>query len=255
LHTSVRHTNYDELAETYDRRYDADDYTGIERALSEFVGPRRQRVLEIGCGTGHWLRQLQHLNVSAMGVDPSWPMLSRARAKLGPGRLIRACAENLPFANGRFDSTFSINAHHHFSDKHKAIEETRRVLRPGGALMMIALDPHAGADQWWVYDYFAGTLEIDKQRYPSCEQLRGWMRSAGFVDTRTCEVQHLPGDVSARDALETEIVDPGHTSQLAVLTADEFAAGVARIRAALVRDPRLRLSADLRVYGTFGIAG
>ena len=250
----MRETNYDEIADTYDRRYDDEDYSGIEEALVDFVSNASQRVLEIGCGTGHWLQQLQKLNIRAMGVDPSWPMLSRARAKFDSGRLIRARAEHLPLANGRFDRIFSINAHHHFSDKRTAIYEAHRLLHPGGALMLVALDPHTGVDQWWVYDYFDGTREIDKQRYPSCEHIRAWMNAAGFKDTYTREVQHLPGDASARHALETGIVDPGHTSQLAVLTADEFSRGVARIRAALVRDADLRLSADLRLYGTFGTA-
>ena len=239
----------------FDRRYADDDYSGIERALVDFVGPAPRHVLEIGCGTGYWLGQLQKLDISATGIDPSQPMLSRARARLDSSRVIRARAEALPFRKGAFDRLFSINAHHHFADKRRAIEEALRVLQPGGVLMMIALDPHAGMDQWWIYDYFPGTLDIDKQRYPSCVQLREWMRSAGFVNTHTCEVQHLPGDVSAREALENGTVDPRHTSQLAVLTADEFAAGIARIRAALALDGGTRLSADLRVYGTFGVAG
>ena len=250
----MRHTNYNELADTYDRRYEDEDYSGIEQALVDFVGSSSQRVLEVGCGTGHWLWKLQKLNISAIGVDPAWPMLSRARARLGSGGVIRARAEDLPFRSGVFDRLFSINAHHHFTDKRRAIEEAHRVLRPGGTLMLIALDPHTGVDQWWIYDYFPGTLDIDKERYPSCGQIRAWMNAAGFADTHTREVQHLPGDVSAHEALESGVVDPVHTSQLAVLTADEFSAGVGRIRAALARDGNTRLLADLRMYGTYGIA-
>ncbi len=118
--------------------------------------------------------------------------------------------------------------------------------------MTVALDPHTGTDQWWVYDYFEGTLEIDRQRYPSCDQIREWMSDAGFVDTFSREVQHIPGDISAAEALQSGFVSPGHTSQLAVLTSDEFSAGIARIRAALAEDGATRLSADLRVYATYG---
>ena len=46
----MRCTDYDEIAVTYDRRYEEQDYAGIERALIEFVGSR-SRVLEVGCGT------------------------------------------------------------------------------------------------------------------------------------------------------------------------------------------------------------
>ena len=154
----------------------------------------------------------------------------------------------LPFADRRFERLFCINAHHHFSDKRQAFLEARRVLRPGGSIMTVALDPHTGTDQWWVYDYFEGTLEIDRQRYPSCQQIREWMSDVGFVDTFSREVQHIPGDMSADEALQSGMVSPGLTSQLAVLTSDEFSAGVARIQAALANDSTTRLSADLRVY-------
>ncbi len=250
----MRHTNYDEVAAAYDQRYGEEDYSGIEEALIDFVGGTAQRVLEVGCGTGHWIQRLQNRNISAVGIDPSWSMLSRAQTKLISTCLIRARAEDLPFRNGRFDRLFCINAHHHFADKRRAIAEARRVLRTGGSLMMIALDPHTGVDRWWVYDYFDGTLDIDKQRYPSCEQIREWMTAAGFVDTYSCEVQHLPGDVSVDAALDSGMITPGHTSQLAVLTSDEFSAGLARIRAALADNPAARLTADLRVFGTYGVA-
>lgn len=252
---AVRHTNYDDVAATYDRRYAEDDYSGIEQALIDFLGSRSRHVLEVGCGTGHWLERLRSQDHEAIGLDLSSEMLARARAKLMGGLLTRARAEALPFADRRFERLFCINAHHHFSDRRQAFLEARRVLRPGGSIMTVALDPHTGTDQWWVYDYFEGTLEIDRQRYPSCQQIREWMSDAGFVDTFSREVQHIPGDMSADEALQSGMVSPGLTSQLAVLTSDEFSAGIARIRAALDNDSTTRLSADLRVYATYGIAG
>ncbi|RPI56786.1 MAG: class I SAM-dependent methyltransferase [Acidobacteria bacterium] len=250
----MRHTNYDEVAATYDRRYADEDYAGIEQALVDFLGDTTHHVLEVGCGTGYWLQRLRERNAKVHGIDPSWEMLSRAQAKLTRGRLSRARGEALPFRDASFDRLFCINALHHFGDKRRALEEARRALRPGGGMMTVALDPHTGRDRWWVYDYFKGTLEIDKQRYPSCQQIRDWMDEAGFVRTYTREVQHLPGDVGAQEALRTGLVAPGHTSQLAVLTRAEFAAGVARIRTAIATDSSSRLTADLRVYATYGSA-
>ena len=55
MNNAVRHTNYDEVAATYDRRYAEDDYSGIERALIDFLGSPARHVLQVGCGTGHWL--------------------------------------------------------------------------------------------------------------------------------------------------------------------------------------------------------
>ena len=40
--------------------------------------------------------------------------------------------------------------------------EARRVLRAGGSLMSVGLDPHTALDQWWIYDYFPGALAADR---------------------------------------------------------------------------------------------
>ena len=46
--------DYDSIASTYDRRYEDNDYSGVEDALVAFMGPTLDvRVLEVGCGTGH----------------------------------------------------------------------------------------------------------------------------------------------------------------------------------------------------------
>ena len=189
-----------------------------------------------------------------MGIDPSFPMLSRAREKLIRPDVISGRAENLPLASHTFDRVFCINAHHHFLDKPRFLSEVYRVLRPGGSLMTIALDPHAGADQWWVHDYFDGTLIIDKERYPSCGQIREWMRNADFTDTYSSVVQHEAGGVAAEPALRDGTMTPSYTSQLAVLTGDELLAGTKRIQAALAENNQLQLWADLRVYATYGRA-
>jgi SAM-dependent methyltransferase len=244
----VRHISYDAIAAAYDRRYVNEDYSGIERALLEFIGTASQQVLEVGCGTGHWLQLLNSRNLVATGIDLSWGMLSSARAKLTTRRLTQGCAEHLPFNSPNFDRVFCVNAHHHFANKPHFFAEARRVLRPGGLLMTIALDPHTGTDQWWVYDYFDGTLAIDKERYPSCEQIRDWMGNAGFTDTYSFEVQHEPGQVAAQAALQNGMITPAYTSQLAVLSREEFSEGLERIEAALAKDKSLRLCADLRLY-------
>jgi ubiquinone/menaquinone biosynthesis C-methylase UbiE len=245
----MRHTDYDAIAASYDSRYAEEDYAGIEQALTDFVANNQNGVLEAGCGTGHWL---QFVRGRITGVDLSAQMLGRARANAPTAALLQARAEALPFVKGSFERVFAINAHHHFLDKRAFIVEASRVLRHGGSMMTIALDPHTGTDQWWVYDYFDGTLDIDRERYPSCEQLRMFMREAGFADIHTREVMHIPGDVAADEALRNGKVTPSHTSQLAVLTKKEFDVGIQRMRAAVRKDKTLRLSADLRVYATYG---
>ena len=255
----TRSVDYDHIAAAYDQRYQVNDYSGVEAALIAFVGePVGQRVLEVGCGTGHWLQSLGDRGVRVTGLDASAQMLACAKPQAPGADLVQGRAERLPWASESFDRVFSINALHHFQDKVAFLAEAMRVLRPAGLMMTVGLDPHAGIDQWYIYEYFDQVLEIDRRRYPSSIQIREWMRRAGFADCVTREVQHLPVRLNAREALEQGRLDKGMTSQLSVLTDAEYREGVDHLRKAIEsaegRGETLYLSADLRLYATFGAA-
>ena len=249
--------DYDHIAKTYDRRYQENDYSGVLAALMAFVGEHSdQHILEVGCGTGHWLRSLDGCETRVTGVDASARMLARARVQAPRAVLVQGAAERLPWTGESFDRVFCINALHHFRDKVAFLREAMRVLRPSGQLMTVGLDPHAGVDQWYVYEYFENVLESDRRRYSASSQIREWMRASGFADCVTREVQHLPVRLDARAALEQGRLEKGVTSQLSLLTDAEYRQGLDRVREAAAsaedRGESLYLHADLRLYATFG---
>jgi ubiquinone/menaquinone biosynthesis C-methylase UbiE len=255
----ARRVDYDHIAKTYDRRYQENDYSGVEAALTAFVGEHLdQRVLEVGCGTGHWLRSFRGTGLRVTGLDASAQMLAYAKTQAPRAALAQGTAERLPLASETFDRVFCINAFHHFQDKVAFLIEAMRVLRPGGLMMTVGLDPHAGVDQWYIYEYFDNVLEIDRRRYPASSQIREWMQASGFADCVTREIQHLPVRLGARAALEQGRLEKSVTSQLSVLTDEEHRQGVDRIREAVksaeARGESLDLTADLRLYATFGAA-
>lgn len=247
--------DYDSIAPTFDRRYERNEYAGVEQVLLQFA--RKEpglRILEVGCGTGHWLEVLHAEGLHVTGLDPSAGMLAQARARL-PGRdLVRGQAEHLPWGDQSFDRLFCINAIHHFVDKAAFLTEAKRILRPGGILLTIGLDPHTGTDQFHIYDYFPQSAEIDRQRYPSSSMLHDWMRSAGFEDPTTREVEHWIMRLPAREALEQGRLDKTSTSQLSVLTDEAYEQGLQRIkediRRAEAKGLTLFLMTDLRLFGT-----
>jgi ubiquinone/menaquinone biosynthesis C-methylase UbiE len=250
-----RRANYDQIAPTFDKRYERREYAGAESALQEFIGePSKIRILEVGCGTGHWLNVLRGFKNNVMGLDFSAGMLARARASFPTMVLIRGTAQHLPLPAASVDRVFCINAIHHFPVKPAFLREARRVLRPGGRMLSIGLDPHAGRDQWHVYDYFTESLEIDKQRYPSSEQLQAWMTEAGFQNCAIREVDHWVSRMPAPEVLEQGRLDQAVTSQLSVLTDDEYQRGMERIRRDMERAEQegqtLFLTTDLRLYAT-----
>jgi ubiquinone/menaquinone biosynthesis C-methylase UbiE len=133
--------DYAAIAPRFDQRYKVVDYRGVEKALFEFVEPAAKvDVLEVGCGTGHWLRFLDRESGRRVGIDPSPEMLSRARVSASGSQLARASAEALPLADKSFDRLFCINAFHHFRDKTRFLSEAHRVLRPGGRCLIVGLE-------------------------------------------------------------------------------------------------------------------
>jgi ubiquinone/menaquinone biosynthesis C-methylase UbiE len=246
----IQRVNYDAVAARFDRRYDINWYEGITDALQRFVGARPgQSIAEVGCGTGHWLAGLAGLAGEGArrvaGLDYSRSMLARARAAAPAALLVHGTAERLPWADAAFDRVFCVNALHHFFDQQAFIAECRRVLRPGGGLMTIGLDPHNGADRWWIYEFFPTALAVDRQRYAATATIRTWLGGAGFRDPITEMVQHLPAEMTFEAAEERGFVDRACTSQLMVISDDDYESGMRRL---LGERPILR--SDLRVYAT-----
>lgn len=250
MHRSV---NYDDIAEVYDRRYERSDYSPVLRLLLDFVRGGK-RLLEIGCGTGQWVSKLAEAGYGIVGLDPSRNMLKTAMEKLWQPELIQGRAESIPFGTGTIDRLFCINAFHHFSQQERFMTEARRVLRSRGGILIIGLDPHTGLDHWWIYDYFPQVIDIDRRRYPSAMSLRKAMRENGFINCNTIEALHMPVKLSARSALQSGRLEKTTTSQLTILTDEEYNEGLNR----LIKDIELKeaqhkdltIGADLRLYAT-----
>jgi SAM-dependent methyltransferase len=109
----------------------------------------RDRVLDIGCGTGQTTRQAARTARagSALGVDVSAPAIERARELaqaegLGNVTFQQADAQVHRFAPGRFDLAISRFGTMFFDDPAAAFANIRRALRPAGRLVMMVWQSH-----------------------------------------------------------------------------------------------------------------
>jgi ubiquinone/menaquinone biosynthesis C-methylase UbiE len=254
--TDGRVTNYDTVAGGYDRRYTLHTYDGVRDAILNFLGPAGlSAILEAGCGTGHWLQVMSDRAHLVAGLDASVRMLERARGAAPRAHLVRGRSEQAPWRDASFDRIVCVNALHHFSDREQFFVEARRLLRPGGGLLTVGLDPHTTRDQWWVYDYFPETIEIDQARFAPVRIIRGELAKAGFAWAESSEADRIEAQLRLGEMFP-EGVERSFTSQLTVLTDEEFARGVEALRtaqeAAAKTGDDVRLTADLRFYATIG---
>jgi ubiquinone/menaquinone biosynthesis C-methylase UbiE len=108
----------------------------LERAIP--AAGSGQRLLDVGCGTGHHLRDLQARGFSVSGVDGSEEMLKVAR-RINPGVDLRSAdVEALPYESGSFDWVLSIEVLRYLPDFRKTVKEMGRVLSPGGTAVVTA---------------------------------------------------------------------------------------------------------------------
>lgn len=132
------------IADIYEQRYYGSwlqhQYMRAFAALIARWLPRRARILDIGCGTGLLLAELQRRGFHNLwGVDLSPKMIEKAQQNF-KGPLQTANCYELPFEKESFDAVIISSMLHHLPDVPRALEEIDRVLQPYG--LLLAREPH-----------------------------------------------------------------------------------------------------------------
>jgi len=130
---------YAQLATQYDKRWAFYIEATARETIKRLNLNPAEKLLDVGCGTGALLEaiHLKFPEVEVAGVDPSAEMLDVARRKLaGNITLEQGWAEALPFPDESFDVIVSCSAFHFCREPARALEEFRRVLKPGGRIVV-----------------------------------------------------------------------------------------------------------------------
>lgn len=137
--SSVRKLN-DAHAKVYDVVIDFPFYQAhLDQILKELIPERGKRYLDLGCGTGNFLKITKGTKALFVGVDFSEEMLERAKRKTK--NLVMADVHHLPFKNSCIDGIVNLNVFYELDRPEVFIKEVHRVLKPGGKLIVSTPKP------------------------------------------------------------------------------------------------------------------
>jgi ubiquinone/menaquinone biosynthesis C-methylase UbiE len=129
------------FALTYDRMGEKVEKAGLRARRETLLAGARGAVLEIGGGTGANLPFYGPAVESLTVTEPDAAMLRRlerrAREVAPKTRIVQAAAEDLPFDDATFDTAVSTLVLCGVDDQARALQEVRRVLKPGGSLLFL----------------------------------------------------------------------------------------------------------------------
>jgi SAM-dependent methyltransferase len=130
--------------------------------LHAALGPSRS-IVNVGAGAGSY----EPTRGRVVAVEPSAAMVAQRPPEAAPA--VRALAERLPFADGRFDAALAVLTVHHWADRPAGLRELRRVARH--RVVLLTYDPSRHATFWLVARYLPAIHALDRPRFPSMAEL------------------------------------------------------------------------------------
>jgi SAM-dependent methyltransferase len=155
----------EELQRAYERRFTSHrEYrTRVWRILTRdwfqrYVSPQ-DAVLELGCGWGEFINQVQAGRRFGMDLNPS----SASRLEPAVVFLHQDCSERWPLAEASLDVVFTSNFFEHLPDKAslaRTLREAHRCLRPGGRIVCLGPNIRTLAGEYWdFWDHYLPLTE------------------------------------------------------------------------------------------------
>ncbi len=148
-------------------------------------------ILDVGCGGGRTVRTLAGMGPKVVGVDYSATSVASATREnadlIAGGRVDvrQASVSQLPFADASFDLVTAVETHYYWPDPVRDFHEVRRVLKPGGTLLVIA--------ETYRSQTFGALLVLPmlllRARYLTLDEHRAMFSAAGFTEI---EIDHDP---------------------------------------------------------------
>lgn len=195
------------------------------RAVTRHLAPRPGiRLLDLGSGTGAWARRFTDwFDAHVVAIEPSEAM--RARSAYRP--VLAGSDAAIPLPDADVDAAWISTVIHHVPDLRAAARELRRVVRPGGPVLIRSAfaGRHQGIS---LFDYFPEAVRV-LDSYPSLDAVAAAFVAEGFPSSTWEPVRQVTAPSLRQAALSLR--REAHTL-LQLITDAEYAAGLARLHAA-----------------------
>jgi SAM-dependent methyltransferase len=202
-------TEYETMAAVELRHWWYGGMRALNAALLDgvYAGRRDLRILDAGCGTGGDALFLRRYG-TVVGLDYAPEAAALVGGRL-PGRFARGSVLDLPFADDSFDlvTSFDVLYHRGVPDEVAALREARRVLRPGGRLLL-----RLPAYEWLRSRH---DRQVHTRRRYTAPEVRTILREAGFFVERASYVLSLLFPMAAGARL-VERLTPDHGDESAM---------------------------------------
>lgn len=186
-------SHYDDIADVYDQRYDHRDrgrqyYDHIAQAVMNQIGTGGD-LLDIGCGTGLFIRRYIKFGGTVTGIDISSGMIRRAKPIFPEARFLVGNAEFVPFQENTFDAISSLLAFSYLTRPSQTLEDCLRVLRPGGRLAVCTLGKNVFTSSLPALFTIGEKMRIKRvgvgkftEHYYSADEMYQLLDKAGYTD-------------------------------------------------------------------------
>lgn len=142
------------------------------------LNDRELQVIDVGSGTGFTTQGISKFieakNITCLDQSPHQMNKAKQKKELQNCTFILGDAENIPFPANKFDRYVSAGSIEYWPDPQQGINESFRVIKPGGVALMIGpLEPGNKVGR-----FIANTWML----FPEDEQYRNWYKNAGFTN-------------------------------------------------------------------------
>jgi ubiquinone/menaquinone biosynthesis C-methylase UbiE len=204
--------------------------------LARYIPTRGNPVLlDVGAGVGTWSELMATaFEATVWGVEPSKRMRAVAEREHPHPRVtyVDGSAEQIPLPDASCDAALLSYVLHHLSDRAASAREVRRVVRPGG-VVIVRNAFRESLKEVPFFEWFPTALELDERRMPDRAEVGAMFESAGFevIGNEVVWQETSPSLRVYYERLKLRAI-----STLELLPDDEFEAGVERVRQAAERE-------------------